>query len=151
MAAPTAADCFALATDDLVTKLYFRPGCVSVKENRSEMNQIASVMESGRVVVTNMSPAIQSFIEVDISNMRAAAASGSVYGGVTIAGFDTLRNFIQYGAVFRKNVIRVKLKGASDVTLSYVQYRIWQASFDETPLDSMDDNYSTHLLLRREL
>lgn len=104
----TTTQVIALTSSDGTTVLYFRPGAAHVSRRRIEKNQEVTTCESGRQVVTTLSDNEVEMTEITFSALQK---DDETVDAMTMAGFDSLRDFVRDIANYRANLIKYKAKG----------------------------------------
>ena len=108
MSSYTTVTLFALLEPVSSEYIWLRPGQAVVARGKREVNQVTTLMESGREVVTTMSPNVVHTLEF---TFRELAKDDETVDALTIAGFDSLRAFIEETVGYRGTEIRYKPKG----------------------------------------
>lgn len=144
----TTTDLFILQNNAGTSVLNFRPGVVQVSRERREVNQDATICESGRQVVSSFA---DSYVEsADLTFIDLPHSNESV-DGTTVHGFSALRTFVQDVAEYRANQVAFKPQGSAAISTRY-NYYIDQAdltSVIDYQTDGGDNVYSCKLTLRR--
>lgn len=130
-----------LADSTLATQKYFRPGQIQLVRRKIEQNQVVTLCESGRLVVTDMTANRIETVELVLAEIQKSDETGSTY---TFCGFTSLRSFIT-STIGMRGWIYYKPVGFSLASSILAQL----AHSDFTDQEAEEDLFSCKLTLRR--
>lgn len=143
-------DCVIIRARVGATKYHFRPSQLEYAGNRTEVNEVAGVAESGAVKIARLSTAVPIFYEFRIKEMRSADDTTST-AGLTYRGFASLTTVVTSVCDYRRNAVLLKLAGLTDSDGNYVSVRFWDSAWSTSMDPETPDSYSGKMTFRKEV